>query len=145
MPKKKLKPIGKLTDEAARLMQRLVKIKAADHAGFCTCVTCGKVDYWWNMQGGHYIPRGNDATKLLEENIHPQCSGCNGFGMKYGDAEKHYTLYMIDMYGRDFVEELLATKGKPHKWYRPELEDLIKELKERIKEAEKLTITKMAV
>ena len=38
-----------------------------------------------------------------------------------------YSLYMIDMYGRDFVDELQAERGKPvkmtrHDWYALELE-----------------------
>lgn len=134
--KKKLKPIGKLVDEAAKLLQKLVRMKAADDYGYASCVTCGYKEHYKKLQGGHFIPRGNAATKLMEENIHPQCPGCNGFGMKYGDAEKIYTLYMIDMYGRDFVDEMLATKGKPHKWYRPDVEDKIVAFKARIKQLE---------
>jgi len=56
--------------------------------------------------------------------------------MKYGDAEKHYTLYMQDMYGRDFVENLLAEKRakRAHKWNRCELDDMLVEINKQIKE-----------
>jgi hypothetical protein len=124
MARKKLKPIGKLVDDCATLLQKLVRLKASDHNGYCQCVSCGVTKHWKEMQGGHFIPRGNSTTKLMEENIHPQCMGCNAFGMKYGDAEKQYTLWMIDHYGRDFVDELLATKGKTHKWVRADVEAL---------------------
>jgi len=134
--KKKLKPIGKLKEEASVLLQKLVRLKASDCNGYASCISCGATKHWKELQGGHYIPRGNSATRLMEENIHPQCKSCNGFGMKYGDAEKHYTLWMIDFYGRDFVEDLLAMKGKPHKWNRLELEDNIKTWKAQIKELE---------
>jgi len=132
--KKKLKPIGKLTDEAAVLLQKLVRLKAADFEGNADCVSCGTTKHWKDLQGGHYIPRGNAATKLMEENIHPQCMGCNGFGMKYGDAAHRYTLAMVDFYGRDSVDQMLATKGQVHKWVRADLMELIAEFKQRVKD-----------
>lgn len=137
--KKKSKKISlaKLDDICAVLTQKLIRLKAADEFGYCKCTTCDNRDHYKRMQGGHFIPRGNKATKLMEENIHPQCKGCNGFGMKYGNAEKHYTLYMEDMYGREFVDEMLATVGKPFKFFRPNLEDLQRELNAQIKELEK--------
>ena len=138
MAKKKLKPIGKLSDECAVMLQKIVRMKAADHNGYCVCVSCGVSKHWKEMQGGHFIPRGNKATKHMEENIHPQCPGCNCYGMKYGDAEKQYTLYMVDTYGRDFVDELLATKGKAHKILRADLEDMKAEFKAMISELEKV-------
>ena len=61
MPKKK--SIGKLTDEAATLLQLLVRLKAADDNGYVTCVTCGVVKHYKDgMQGGHFRPRGIAAT-----------------------------------------------------------------------------------
>jgi len=141
-PKKKKKPkalsIGKLTDKAATLLQRLVRLKASDDNGYCSCVTCGKVDHFKKMDGGHFIERGVKATKLMEENVNPQCKGCNGFGMKYkSSVVLDYRRYMVDMYGEEFVEELEMAKHKTHKFYRPELEEMIIELSERVREQEK--------
>ena len=132
----KKKPIGKLVDHIATKLQLLVRLKASDDNGYCKCVTCEALKHYKEMQGGHFIPRGNSATKLMEENIHPQCFGCNGFGMKYGDAEKYYTFWMCDTYGKDFVENLLADKRakKPHKWVRGDLDALLIDTNEQIKE-----------
>jgi len=135
MPKKK--SIGKLVDEAATLLQLLVRLKASDDNGYCSCVTCGVTKHYKDgMQGGHYKPRGKSATKLLEENVHPQCNACNSFGMKFHGKESTYTLYMIDTYGREFVDELEEMVNFPHKFYRPDVEDLIKDFKAQIKEQE---------
>ncbi len=132
MPKSKTLP--KLKKEAAELLQYLVRIKAADDNGYVKCVTCERVGHFKDgFQGGHYISRGNSATLLMEENVHPQCSGCNSFGMKFHNKESDYKKYMEETYGKDFVEEILATRGKPHKFNRAELEDLIKDFKEQIK------------
>ena len=130
MPKKK-KTIAKLVDEAAVLMQKLVRLKAADVDGYCKCVTCGVVKHWKEMQGGHFIGRKWTATKVLEENIHPQCPGCNG-PLKGNMVS--YTLYMQDMYGREFVEELQRLKTQTRKYTRAEAAGLIEELKVRISE-----------
>lgn len=134
MAKKKLKPLGKLSDECATLLQKLVRLKAADDNGYCQCVSCGVTKHWKEMQGGHFIPRGNKATKLLEENVHPQDAGCNMYGMRYGDAEKQYTLWMVDMYGREFVDDLIRSKGTVHKWLRCDLEELKVSFTKQIKE-----------
>lgn len=130
------KSINRLSNDAAELLQKIVRLKAADENGYCKCWSCGTVDHWKNMQGGHYIQRGKIYTRLVEENIHPQCRACNGFGMKFGSAAQQYTLAMVDYYGREFVDELIASKDKIRKHTRTELEDLIKELKSQVKELE---------
>ena len=127
------KSIGKLVDEAATLLQRIVRMKAAVHMGceFINCVSCGKVVHWKEAQGGHYVSRGAAATKLMEENIHPQCKQCNG---PRGGNMVGYTVYMIDTYGPDFIKELELKRRGGHKWSRPDLLEQIAELKEREKQ-----------
>ena len=112
------KPIGKVVDEAAKLLQKLVRMKAADANGIVECVTCGKSVHWKEADGGHYISRTYSKHKLLEENIHPQCKGCNRFGHKCHDD---YSLYMIEVYGKDFVQWLTDTKREVIKWNRADL------------------------
>ena len=40
---------------------------------------------------------------------------------------------MEDMYGRDFVEELLATQNQTKKYSRPEIEEIKENLKKELK------------
>ena len=135
MPKKKAKTVQKLRKEALTTLQKLVRLKAADDNGYCSCVTCGVTKHWNDgMQGGHFIAKGNGGRNmwaLVEENVHPQCAGCNGFGIKFGNAESRYTLYMEDMYGRDKVDEMLE-KNVVSKLDRIELQDLIDDWKDQI-------------
>jgi NAD-dependent SIR2 family protein deacetylase len=126
---KKKKTIAKLVDEAAVLMQKYVRMKAADRDGYCQCVTCGIKKPWKEMQGGHFISRKWTATKLLEENIHPQCPYCNG---PLRGNMIQYTLFMQDTYGREFVEELEILKHKTRKYTRAEIEEYKQELMEKI-------------
>ena len=79
MIKKKKKSIAKQVEEVAVLVQKYVRLKAADDDGWVSCVTCGDRRQWNDqMDGGHFIERSYLATKLMEENIHPQCKTCNG-------------------------------------------------------------------
>lgn len=131
MAKRKQKTIAKLVDEAAVLTQLKVRLKAADEYGMVVCVTCGcRRRYNDDMQGGHFISRGKVATKILEENIHPQCSGCN---MPGAGVEAAYGLWMLDYYGKEFIEELHVTSRQVKKYLRQEIMDIISELKVEVK------------
>lgn len=125
------KSVAKLADECAVLLQKLVRMKYADDSGHLRCVTCNTSVHWKDAQGGHFISRVKSFHKLREENIHPQCSRCNG--PLRGNLVA-YTLFMQDTYGRDFVEWLEQSKNTGRKWVRSELEDLRADLKERIRE-----------
>lgn len=127
----KVKTVGKLRQEAMTLMQKYVRLKQYATDGFCTCCTCGKTGDWRSFDGGHYISRQYTGTCLLEENVHPQCKGCNRFM-----AGKHdeYTMYMINTYGVDFLEELNRLKHDGKKFTRGDLLDMIEDLKSKIKE-----------
>lgn len=114
-PKAKLKSIAKLMDEAAVLCQRMVRLKAADSQGYCRCVTCRVTKPWNEMQGGHFIERGKKATKIDETNIHPQCSQCNQWGMKSTTTVLAYRQFMLDMYGADYLDELILRSKQPFK------------------------------
>ena len=135
MPKKKTQQ--QLKKKALELLQKLVRVKSDNDFGYCACVSCGVIKKWNDgMQGGHFIAKGNGGSNqwaLVEENVHPQCAGCNGFGMRYGNAETDYTLFMIDTYGRDKVDQM-RSENKVTKYSRVELEIMIEEMKIQIKE-----------
>ena len=117
--------------KAAQLHAR---ISHADDTGYCTCVSCGIKKHYKEMQGGHFIAKGHSTFWSLEvENLHPQCPSCNLFGMKYGTATQSYTTYMIDTYGREFVDNMIATKSNVKKMYKRDYVDLLAELNEKIK------------
>lgn len=123
-----------LRAKALETIQKLVRLKAADDNGYCTCVSCGTFGPWNEFDGGHYIPKGHSSYWALEEeNIHPQCKSCNGFGMKFGTASQEYTKWMIDFYGRDFVDQMEANKKNVKKIYKSDYEEMISDWKEQIK------------
>jgi hypothetical protein len=98
-------------------------------------VTCGHVSQWnEGMQGGHFIAKGKGGTNewaLVEENVNPQCAACNGIRMRYGNAEAAYTLYMVDMYGREQVD-LMIHRNQVVKHSKQDLLDMAADWKQQI-------------
>ena len=136
----KKKTLRALIDDVAKLLQKHVRLKAAVAAnkdGFIECVSCNKWFHWKDMQGGHWIERGKQATKIMEENIHPQCKGCNQYGMRHRThVREGYSKFMRDMYGDDFCDQMLVDSRKPIKYFRPDLEDMVKDLRRKNRELE---------
>ena len=131
MPRKQ--SLKTVKNKAHELLQRLVRMKAADENGYVQCVSCGVVRHYKQMDGGHFISRTYSFHSLREENIHPQCKGCNRF---FGKCHDDYRRYMVEMYGEEFVNWLTDTKWTIHKWSIPDLNEQIAEFKQRIKDQE---------
>lgn len=71
--------------------------------GMTACVTCGIVKRWQEQQNGHYMSRGHLPTRWSEDNCAPQCYACNV--LRKGHYVE-YSLWMIDTYGVEKLEEL---------------------------------------
>ena len=137
MAKKKRPTIAQEVEKAAKLMQRLVRLKASDDFGYCQCVTCGKVDHYKSMQGGHFYSRRHLIFKLYIENCHPQCPGCNQWGMKTTKIQEAYRIYMEDMYGARRVRAMQKLAWRPSpRFNRDEVIELQREFARQIKEHE---------
>lgn len=135
--KPKVKSSKVLRQECLKAIQRLCRLAAADDEGNCACVSCGVVKHYSQLQGGHWLAKGNSSFWALRiENVHPQCQSCNMWGMRYGSAAQQYTLWMEDMYGRDFVEDMIATKSNPIKLYKADYEEMLEDFKQQIKNHE---------
>lgn len=127
-----------LRAKALKTLQKLARISAADDNGYCQCVSCGKVDHYKAMQGGHWLAKGSSSRWALEEqNVNPQCGGCNLHGMRYGTAAQQYTIWMQQWYGHDTVEHMLATKRDSVKFYKQDYLDMIADWEEQIKAHER--------
>jgi len=131
--KPKVKSSKVLRQECLKAIQRLCRLAAADDDGNCACVSCGVIKHYSQLQGGHWLAKGSSSFWALKiENVHPQCQSCNMWGMRYGSAAQQYTLWMEDMYGRDFVDEMIATKSNPIKLYKADYEEMLADFKEQI-------------
>ena len=133
MATRKKSTVAQEVEKAAKLLQRYVRLKASDNDGYCHCVTCGKVDHYTAMQGGHFYSRRHIVFKLFEENIHVQCPACNQWGMKTTKIQEAYRIFMEDMYGARRIRAMqrLAWRASP-KFDREEVIQFQRELKEKI-------------
>lgn len=90
--------------------------------GLATCVTCGDEKPWKYQQNGHYMSRGNYATRWDETNCHVQCAACNVF--KKGNYTE-YAIFMIEKYGADKLTELKLKANKGKKFTSVEIQEMI--------------------
>ena len=133
MAVRKKTTVAQEVEKAAKLLQRYVRLKSSDYNGYCHCVTCGKLDHYTAMQGGHFYSRRHTVFKLFEENIHVQCPACNQWGMKTTKIQEAYRIFMEDMYGARRIRAMqrLAWRASP-KFNREEVIQFQRELKEKI-------------
>lgn len=102
--------LSTLQTKADKAMSVYIRRKYADAHGYVKCVSCGRIYRWEEMDCGHFIPKSRGASiRYVEENVHPECKGCNRFddGHLIG-----YTLHMIDLYGKDKIDELKRESRK---------------------------------
>jgi len=108
--KPKKAKISTVKNKADVLASQYIRQKYADHAGNITCVSCGVVIPWQDAHCAHFIERGKMATRWLEENLHVACCSCNTFRKEY--HMRGYTLFMMDTYGREMIDELRVLEKK---------------------------------
>ena len=94
------------------------------------CISCGKNDNSKQYHAGHYRSVGSCPELRFEElNVHKQCAKCNNY--LHGNLIK-YRIALIDKIGLKNVE-WLESNHKPKKLSIPEVKELIKEYKIKIK------------
>lgn len=102
--KRKKRKLSTVKAAAWDHFSRYIRLKHSVN-GYCTCVTCGVLKHWKDIDAGHYVPksRGN-SIYFVEENVHPQCRACNRFK---GGMLIEYGIYMQSMYGPNIDDYLL--------------------------------------
>lgn len=99
------------------------------------CITCGIEKPIKELQAGHFVSRSCNKLRYEDMNVHPQCVGCNMFkqGEQYAHAQQ------IDLlYGDGTAEKLHNQRHINHKLTITELEQIIADAQEYIKEMEEL-------
>lgn len=107
----KLKSRSQLVKDLDSIYSKYIRLLKSDEYGYCLCVTSGKRMFWTEAQNGHFYSRKYYPTRWDDDNCHPQSMTDNIF-LRGNYIE--YTKYMIDKYGRDFVDQLgfKARNGK---------------------------------
>ena len=103
------------------VFSRYIRLRDADEHGNCTCVTCGTVKYWSEMQAGHGIGgRGNDV--IFDEHIvYAQCDKCNIWNRgEYGK----YAILLIKKFGLEWCEKRVDRSRRTHKLGKAALQEI---------------------
>ena len=127
----KTKQIGKCIAATARDYQHLVRLRHAVD-GICTCVTCGAMQHYKNMDAGHFHPNiaKNRSVTFHPWNCWPQCKGCNSWG---NGQQNEYRKFLESEIGHEGLATLEKIKNETKKWTREELVEMRLEFKDEIK------------
>lgn len=110
---------------------RYIRLREADWRGYATCVTCGVVKLWKEMQAGHFVPGRMNSILFDERGCHTQCYQCN-IGLK-GNPRK-YDAFMKQRYGQEVIDELDALALQSRSFDHQELVDMYNSYKDKVKE-----------
>ena len=61
-------------DKADKWFSIYIRLRDANNEGICSCITCGKMFLWKNVDCGHYVKRQFQGTRFNEKNSHAQLS-----------------------------------------------------------------------
>ncbi len=133
--KSKKKPtLSKLKKNAWTLFSQYIRmrdcLRTTGCSSFGLCITCGKRYHFKLLQAGHFIQGRNNANLFSEEGTHAQCYNCN-INLRGNTLE--YRCQIIKLYGEGYDEVLRAKARETKKFTPSDLEELIKNLKEKIK------------
>lgn len=120
--KKKAHTRSQLVRKLDTIFSQYIRLDKTDADGYGNCVTCGERLFWKDLQNGHYVSRGKYPTRWDEDNCHLQDYRCN---VALNGNYIEYTLYMLDSYGREFVDQLKAKSINGEKISTVELKEKI--------------------
>jgi len=110
-----------LVSDLDEVFSLYIRLRDSDCHSLATCFTCGDRAPYKELHNGHFIPRGNYATRWHELNCNAQCYGCNV--MKDGNLEVYErNLEVLQSGSPEMLRELASEVCKPT---RDELKQLI--------------------
>jgi hypothetical protein len=118
------KTIKSLHNKAWRLMSEFVRRRDQGR-----CITCGKIKYWKKQDAGHCFHGKGDFNEM---NINCQCRACNSYKSKGNE----YSYILIKKHGIEKFDKMYYEIHVEPKRYAGDYEQIIDDLKEKIKELE---------
>jgi hypothetical protein len=131
MKKKKVKTEGQLKEICWKWFSKFIRQREADWRGYASCITCGVVKHWKELQAGHFIPGRRNAILFHEKGCHQQCYRCN---VPLKGNPRAYDKFMRQKYGAKVIRDLEALNETPKKWKPEELLKLIEHYKKKVVE-----------
>jgi len=128
------KTYKELEKDLDRIFSEYIRLRDADQNGYVSCITCWIIHYWSDghqINNGHFLPRGRKATRFDERNCHSQRVRCNMY--KSGEWDI-YEQRLIELYGKEVVEELKLKSRTGTGYNGSELKEKILEYREKVKQ-----------
>ena len=126
--------VRSLKKKAWVLFSRYIRMRDCLETTGCTswglCITCSRRYHIKLLQAGHFISGRHNANLFTEEGCHAQCYNCN-INLKGNSLE--YRRKIIEKYGEGYDEVLETNASQIKQFSIPELEELIKSLKEKVR------------
>jgi hypothetical protein len=125
---------GTFKHRAWEVFSKYIRQRNADESGMVSCISCGTVKHWKEIDAGHYIAKSLSlALRFDERNVHPQCVACNKW--RHGNPSQ-YALALIRRYGENILEELDRDRrsGEGFKIYESGYRELFEKYKAKINE-----------
>lgn len=98
------------------------------------CVTCNRKYPINKIQAGHFMSRKHYSTRWDEDNVFPQCYGCNV--MQQGQ-QYLFSKFIDEKFGEGYSDVLLFKSRETVKFADYELEEMIEDYTKRLKDLEK--------
>jgi len=117
--------------KADKTFSEFIRRSYANKEGYCTCVSCGAIKHWKEMDCGHWHSRRFIATRWDEDNCFPQCRYCNRFieGNKPG-----YSEFMTRRYGECCLQELSKLAHSVLRLTASDVDEITDKYKKKLKE-----------
>lgn len=129
--KVKTEKLGSLIKKLDTQVSLFVRLNAADQTGTISCVCCGSRVYWKDADCAHYRDRDNMATRFYLPNLGAADPNCNRFD-HYGHIQR-----WSDRLRLHEMVDLETRSHSLYKYSRPELEEMIVEYTEKVKQLRK--------
>ena len=127
--KEELKTISDYIKEAQKWGNRFVRLRDKEQG----CISCG-TPLTGKYDAGHFFSAGGHGSVRFDvRNIHAQCVYCNQY--EHGNLYNYHKALLTKIGSEEFNKMEAKSKGV-HKWNKEELENIIKEFKEKCKEIE---------
>lgn len=134
-PKKPKKPTRSLlVKKADRIFSIFIRLRDCDKDGYIVCPLCWAKIYRKDAQNMHFITRGCWLYRYDEINCHAGCMRCN---VILNGNYIEYSLWMIDQYWLEKVQEMKQKSKEVHKIPTYELESIIEYYTARVEELAK--------
>jgi hypothetical protein len=130
----KEKSLSQLTKDLDAVFSLFIRQRNADSAGMVRCFTSGVVMHWKKSQAGHYISRRHFSTRWDEINVQVQSVAENVFNQ--GNAPV-FAEKIKERYGQKALDILNQKKTNKSKMGKFELNLLIKEYTQKVKDLER--------